>query len=131
MARPSKEEVISRLRSFAHDVLDAAKIARGRSLVTERIEAIEAIAWQATLVTERLNATGRDYVAPDTAQALTELARLTDTVAESIADGAMQSAVRAPGHALNAFVSKFSPEQTISGKFIFRLDDEDSPSLEG
>jgi len=29
MARPSKEEVISRLRLFAQDVLNAAKIARG------------------------------------------------------------------------------------------------------
>jgi len=64
--------------------------------VTELIEAIEAVAWQATLVTERLNATGRDYVAPDTAQSLTELARLTDTIAESIADEAIEVGGAAP-----------------------------------
>ena len=122
MNRPSKPELLTALRACARAVLDAVRA--GHEIPNDAIEAADSVGWQATYVAERLEVTGRDYVPPDAAQQLFDLAHALNNVADSISNAVAAESIRRPATALNDFLARYAPSQTESGKFTFRLDEE-------
>jgi len=124
MNRPSRQELLIALRAFAKGVLQTIRTGVTDGIPQEAIEVIENVGWKGAYVAQRLEITGHDYVPPDAAQQVLDLICSVNKVAETVPDREMATKIRRPADALNEFLSRYSPRQTESGKFIFRLDDE-------
>jgi hypothetical protein len=120
MNRPTKNDVVERLRWFTGEVRKCRDSATRAHAPAAVIEVLDAVGARATYLSERLLVTtGRDYVAPDMANQLFALSRSLEATIPSVEDRLCSASLSAAAQAMRAFVSKYEPKQADSGKFVF------------
>jgi hypothetical protein len=115
MSIPTKADVIRALLHFADELRELTELYSRNAAGHAGLEEVRHVARLAEEVAHRLGATDQQYVHPETAQILADLADKVRSIADSSPDETYATSVRIPAVALKTFVFGHTPLVSTEG----------------